>query len=181
MCLLVILFLLPGQVVGAAEEVPAKFAGGSGTADDPYLIASAQQLARVNDYLSAHFKLIADIDLNVAPYNTGQGWKPIGSGDEPFAGSFDGNGRTIRGLYINRPAEDDIGLFAALGEDATLRGIRLEDVRVKGKDRVGGLVGCNNWGEIENCYASGSVAGASSVGGLVGENSGDIANSSSAC
>ncbi|HHY36478.1 MAG TPA: hypothetical protein GX518_02170 [Firmicutes bacterium] len=154
--------------VGAAGE-GSGFAGGSGTEDDPYLIATAQQLARIGDYLDAHFQLIADIDLNLSPYNLGKGWQPIGSEEEPFTGSLDGNDKTIRGLYINRPEEDNIGLFAVIGKDAILRNLRLEDVQITGKDNVGGLVGWTYLGDVENCHVSGTVAGVHKVGGLAGE------------
>lgn len=99
------------------------FAGGTGTAEDPYLIATAEQLnaIRLNsfanpkvgllDYSDTHYKLIADIDLS------GWGnWVPIGGtrayggwpqnsgyahyGSFTFAGTFDGNGHTISGMTI---------------------------------------------------------------------------------
>src|SRR5699024_619962 len=86
------------------------FAGGSGTAADPYLIETAEQLDKVRDYRTSHFKLMADIDLGVAPYNQGEGWEPIGMNGQPFGGTFDGDNKTISNLKINRPNENDIGL-----------------------------------------------------------------------
>ena len=60
------------------------FAGGTGTATDPWQIATAEQLNNVRNYLGpAHsdkfFVLNANIDLDVPPYNTGLGWEPIGN------------------------------------------------------------------------------------------------------
>src|SRR5699024_8756635 len=54
----------------------ADFAGGDGTKENPYLIETPEQLDKVRDNLGAHYKLIADIDLGVAPYNEGEGWEP---------------------------------------------------------------------------------------------------------
>ncbi|MGI6143621.1 MAG: GLUG motif-containing protein, partial [bacterium] len=167
-CLLIILLLWPGQAFLAGKGVQSEFAGGSGTEDDPYLIATAQQLAQVNNYLDACFKLIADINLDLAPYNRGKGWEPIGSGDEPFTGSFDGNGRIIRTLYINREDEDCIGLFGVTGLGSSLRSIKLEEVKIRGRNYVGGLVGLIYEGNIDDCYVSGTVRGEKDTGGLVG-------------
>lgn len=178
-CLLVVLLLLPGYADLA--DSAAEFAGGSGTEDDPFLIATAQQLARLSSCLDAHFRLMADIDLNVAPYNRGKGWKPIGSMDEPFTGSFDGNGRTIRGLYINREDEDYIGLFGLTVEGSALRNIRLEEVKIRGRNYVGGLGGLIYDGSIDDCYVSGTVRGEKDTGGLVGLASCTIRNCYTNC
>ncbi|MBQ6810477.1 MAG: hypothetical protein IJO94_03630, partial [Firmicutes bacterium] len=69
----------------------AEFAGGSGTEDNPYLIADKYQLNNVRNHLDAHFKMTADIEFTEADfaeggafYNNGAGWKPIGV-DEEYA------------------------------------------------------------------------------------------------
>jgi len=90
---------------------PFKFAGGSGTLEDPYLIETAEQLNAVRQGPRNHYKLIADIDLS----NWGN-WVPIGGtpaygfmGGGPnkaenyacsFQGSFDGNGHVVSGMTI---------------------------------------------------------------------------------
>jgi hypothetical protein len=55
---------------------------GSGTSGDPYIITTAAQLDEMRNLSDDvyYFKLGADIDLDVAPYNTGEGWVPIGDG-----------------------------------------------------------------------------------------------------
>lgn len=63
--------------------------------------------------LSAHYKLMADIDMAAFLEEIdmeGEGWEPIGTEANPFTGSFDGNGKTITGLYINRPQMNYVGL-----------------------------------------------------------------------
>lgn len=74
---------------------PPKFAGGSGTEEDPYQIASASQLDSVLHSPTEYFIQIAGIDLDVSPFNTGPGWSPIGTSAASFAGSYDGNGYKI--------------------------------------------------------------------------------------
>jgi hypothetical protein len=58
------------------------FSSGSGQESDPYIITTAEQLNEIRNYSDDvyYFKLGADIDLDVAPYNTGEGWVPIGDG-----------------------------------------------------------------------------------------------------
>jgi hypothetical protein len=157
------------------------FAGGSGTEEDPYQIAEPEHLYNVRYRSEAYFKLIEDIDLNNTPFNKNQGWRPIGSWDKPFTGSFDGNGKTIRNLYINRGDEDYVGLFGCLGDDSTVMNVTLKDVNVTGRRLVGGIAGWNNNGSIIGSTVSGAVYGCNDVGGLLGENDGYITDCHSTC
>lgn len=157
------------------------FAGGDGTAGNPYQVSMASQLNHVRDYPGAHYIQTADIDLNVAPYNTGNGWDPIGDTTPQFVGTYDGNGYAITSLYINRPAENNVGLFG-YSNGAVLRNIVLDAAIVTGYDNVGSLVGYNTSVSlatpssvgnplIGNCSSSGvTVTGHNNVGGLVGYN-----------
>jgi hypothetical protein len=81
-------------------SVNAQFAGGNGSAEQPYQIATAEQLetlaSLVNagdyNYFSKHYILNNDIDIS--GYAAGEGWEPIGKGletDKEFKGTFDGN------------------------------------------------------------------------------------------
>ena len=104
-------------------------------------------------------------------WTTGSGWDPIGDSRDRvldrFGAEFDGNGRSISNLYINRPATDTIGLFASTNEEGLIRRIGLSNVRITGNTFVGGLVGKNR-GTVIASYASGNVSGDIVVGGLVG-------------
>ncbi|WP_198142168.1 GLUG motif-containing protein, partial [Syntrophaceticus schinkii] len=180
------------------------FAGGSGTKEDPYLVATAEQLNNVRYRLNKHFKQTANIDLNVAPYNTGAGWEPIGIYGSPFSGTFDGNGKTISNLTINRSANYSVGLFGYSSNTAEMQNVKMENTNVTGGNNTGalvgdnratitnsyakgavtgtgfcagGLVGYNYKASISDSYATGTVAGSKRVGGLVGENWGTITNS----
>lgn len=151
------------------------FAGGNGTAESPYLIEDAFDLDAVRNNLTAHYKMIADIDLNISPFNEGEGWTPIGdnstnNNNSRFRGVFDGNGFVIKNLFINRPSTEYQGLFGyTFG--SSIKNIGVEDVNITGGDYTGGLVGYNNsWSIIENSYSTGSVTGGARTGGLVGHN-----------
>ena len=107
----------------------------------------------------------------------GSGWLPIGSVVAPFGSgnivqdsTFEGNGYAIRNLTINRPNSDNVGLFAVNGVGGEIKDIRLLDVNIQGKSRVGALVARNEPGKIRNSYVSGSIRGVSRIGALVGYN-----------
>jgi hypothetical protein len=151
------------------------FAGGNGTAEDPYQIADWYQLDGVRDYLSSHFTLINDLDSNSIGYNWvsgpaangGKGWRPIGTRSYPFTGTLDGQGYKIFDLFINRPYQNCIGLFAEVGVGGIVQNIGVTSITITGYNYVGGLVGYSS-GTVSNCYATGTVTGESFVGGLMG-------------
>ena len=144
-------------------------------------------LDEIRNDLGGHYLLMNDLDSETMGYgelasvaaNQGKGWKPIGTSDDPFTGSFDGQGNEISGMFINRPDEYSVGLFGAIGVGAIVQNIRMLNADVAGEWLVGGLVG-GNWGDVINSYASGTVSGEDCVGGLVGGNSGGVSNSCSA-
>lgn len=161
-------------VRGGTLPVPPPFPGGDGSVGDPYQIATPAQLDAVRDYLANSFILTADLDLDVAPYNEGAGWEPIGTyvgwdnpANVPFTGSLDGNGHTIGGLVINRPTLDNTGLFG-YGQGADFADLTLQ-VNIFGNSQVGGLAGRLESGTIAGVNVSGTVQGRyTEVGGLVG-------------
>src|SRR5699024_9966332 len=162
-----------------------EFAGGDGSAANPYLIETAEQLDKVRNHLTKAFKLIADVDLNVAPYNQGEGWEPIGVNGNQFRGVLDGNGKSIANLKINRPDEQEIGLFGYV-DGTEIKNIELINVDVRGKNKVGALVGSGltgpgltNQNHIVNAYSSGTVNGEDDVGGLIGNLRVTVENSKS--
>jgi len=149
---------------------------GLGTVASPKVIKTPQQLSGIYpSYLHCNYILGQDIDLNVAPYNTGSGWLPIGNynspGWYPFIGTFDGNGHKIKNLYINRPTEDYIGLFGYTYPGANIRNLILENVNITGRNLVGSLIGYGEHSTIQNIYSTGNVSGDLRVGGVVGNSS----------
>ena len=157
----------------------AKYGGGSGTAEDPYLIYTAEQMNAIGTQpgdWDEHFKLMADIDLSSY---TGTDFNLIGTSHNPFWAVFDGNDHTILNFsYRYRSAGDGIALFPRVGPWGLIKDLGLIGPNVDGgaENRVGTLIGWN-MGTISGCYAhGGSVSGRSYVGGLVGENGGTIIN-----
>lgn len=96
-------------------ETAVEFTG-KGTASDPYIIASAENLKYLQlmvddgeDYSGEYFTQTADIDLN------GKEWNPIGENNTLcFSGVYDGLGHSINGLYISQAKANYIGLFAVI-------------------------------------------------------------------
>ena len=110
-----------------------------------------------------------DVDSDDAYWNNGAGWDPIGRSGADFLTTFEGNGHTVRNLFINRPSTNYAGLFGYTDWAAKIRHVGLIQADVAGRTHVGGLVG-NNLGTITACYATGQVSGLANIGGLVGSN-----------
>ncbi len=162
-------------------EKDVDYEGGRGTPDDPYLIATPEQLDGVRHNMDKHFKQIADIDLS--GYSSGEGWQPIGKGysTKGFTGTYDGNGYKIKNLTINRPRRSDdhklhdVGLFGYT-DGSTIKNVGLVNIKITRVLHLGSLVGYNR-GNIINCYASGDFSGSGTpLGALVGTNEGEIRN-----
>ena len=123
-----------------AQSMVLGFAGGSGTIEDPYLIATAYQLDAVRLFPDKHYRQIADIDLGVAPWNEGEGWEPIGTINNSFKGSYNGSGHSINNLTSNRPSKNDIGLFGVI-ESGNIKNLTIINPVISGRWRVGSLAG----------------------------------------
>ncbi|MGI6425343.1 MAG: hypothetical protein ACOX2A_09090 [Tepidanaerobacteraceae bacterium] len=125
------------------------------------------QLNNVRNYLGKensdkHFKLNANLNLDIAPYNSDTRWQPIGTSASPFNGTFDGGGHTISNLTINKAGtwnnRTSFRLIRLNRHRSKIRNLTLENVDITGCYYVGRLVG-NNSGEITNVNASGNVTG----------------------
>ncbi len=152
---------------------------GSGTASDPYQIATLSNLYWVTQNSSSwgsYFKQTADIDASAdTTWSLGAGFTPIGGGGTSFTGLYDGGGHTISGLYISRSGTQNIDMFGYT--QATIRNIGLVNENISGYINVGGLIGGTDYSSVSNCYTTGSVSGNGFVGGLVGYASSDGSNS----
>jgi filamentous hemagglutinin family protein len=150
--------------------------GGSGESASPYQLADIyglQGAATLGN--SASFMLNTNIDAS-GTAGWSSGFVPLASGSG-YSGIFDGGGKIISGLKINRSGDDNVGLFSALSS-GTIRNLTLSGVDVSGHSSVGGLVGyvSNTGGSISNVVVSGAVQGVGNVGALVGSNGGTISN-----
>lgn len=146
--------------------------GGSGTETDPYLIATLSNLLWLSmnpDAMDKHFKQIADIDASeTITWQNGSGWLPIGS----FSGLYDGNNHIIENIYVHRPSQHFAGLFGYVN-NGQIMNLGVVNINVTGNQAVGGLAGyitaqTSQTSVISNCYSTGSVKGATFIGGLVG-------------
>ena len=126
------------------------------------------------------YELAADLDFTGSEWAGGDGWLPIGhtgNNEDPagYGGVFDGNGRAISNLHVDRDGLTRVGLFAAVVSGGVVRDLGLSDADVTGNDGVGALAGVNN-GTVRRAWSTGEVDGrATAIGGLVGWNgSGDL-------
>jgi hypothetical protein len=153
----------------------AKYSGGTGEPNNPYRIATPNDLNSIgldaNDW-DKHFLMINDIDLSGY---SGNQFNTIGMYDTaPFSGVFDGNGYTVNGFNYEDPSGDNVGLFSYVsGDSACIKNLGLLSPNVHGSENVGVLAGRAGEGRIYNCYVSqGTVQGNERVGVLIGLNNG---------
>jgi uncharacterized repeat protein (TIGR02543 family) len=176
-------FTMPAQDTTVTANF-APFAGGSGTAMDPYQITDWYQLDNIRNYLDSYFILVNDLDATTAGHgelasetaNQGEGWEPIGTWGDGFAEMFDGQGYEISDVFIDRPTENLAGLFGVVDGGGVIKNIGVVNATVTGWFDVGGLV-AENAGSVSNSYSTGNVTGSEFVGGLVAVNTGSVSNS----
>ena len=186
MLLLVMSILMPYE--GAWAQTPTKPAKGNGSVDKPYEISTAAELAWFRDYVNkesqfASAMLTEDIDLSEfchaadAATNTEElSWDPIGNG-KMYCGTFDGNGKTIRNLYINSTFMFE-GFFG-YAKNGCIKNITFDNAKVKNTNKFGtGILTGGFEGTIENIkiLANCSVEGTENTGGIAGGGAGYISN-----
>jgi PGF-CTERM protein len=142
------------------------------------IVEDIDDLQAVQNNLNANVILRNDIDASETEnWNNGKGFDPIGDQQAPFTGTFDGRGYTIENLTINRPNEQNVGLFGYAGgyrADATIENVRLENAEITGGSQTGGLAGTLEEGPNSNSFVlntsvTGDIKGSGSyAGGLVG-------------
>lgn len=123
------------------------------------------------DYLGDAFVLVDDIDFDDIDDDDFIG---IGSPDQPFAGSFDGDGHTIENFSVHIDDErESVGLFR--NSQGTIESVELSDVHIEAEEgqAVGSLVGFNE-GSVTEAQASGEITAGEAIGGLVGLNHGEM-------
>ncbi len=160
---------IDGLAISDYHNAPA----GNGTAIDPYQIDDLLSLYWISESDSAwarYYTQIADIDASeVIAWYDSAGFSPIGNSTTAFSGNYDGGGYSISGLTINRPEEDNIGLFG-IGNSSTLTNINVLAADITADYNAGILAAEIRGGStLKENYASGVLtADSGSVGGLVG-------------
>jgi uncharacterized protein with FMN-binding domain len=177
---------LSDEIYGGDEIDDGIFAGGDGTAENPYILQTEEQLRSFAasldkdiDYGGLYIRLANDIDVS------GADWNPAGQGEYAFCGTFDGGGHKIRGLKYGSPtaAKDAtdavyVALFGVIGRNGLVKNLGLTDIGLytTGQYSVNtaAIAGYLEGGGIDNCYATGTIVGKTTVrgnnfvGGLVG-------------
>ena len=166
---------------------------GNGTEAEPFMLKTAEHLAWFRDYVnvgktSACAKIaddVEEIDMSTVCHKADAekqvaelSWTPIGNYSKQYQGTFDGNGKTIRNLFISSTS-DEIGFFG-YAADCRIKNITFDNARVKGNDNssTGILAGCAGSCVIENIKTTGncSVEGKYETGGIAGRANGNISN-----
>ena len=186
MLLLVMAILMPyGGAWAQTQTLPA----GNGSADNPYKISTAAELAWFRDQVNSGNNRISatlteDIDLaefchakDGTKYTDELSWAPIGNSTYQYLGTFDGKGKTISNLYINATS-DKTGFFG-YADRGSIKNITFNKAKVKNdKADTGILAGNAGSCIIENIktLANCSVEGKNYVGGIAGDANGNISN-----
>ncbi|MFC6747412.1 beta strand repeat-containing protein [Methylobacterium persicinum] len=137
-------------------------------------VSNLHQLQLIDATPSGKYRLTSDIDASTKTYTNDSpdiwgltGFQPLSASGSGFSGSIDGAGRVIRKLTINQPGTLYAALFGILGAAGSISNIGLVDGNVIGGSTSALLVG-TSFGKIANVYATGSVSGVRTIGGLVG-------------
>ncbi len=166
-------------IILSGPNAVAKYGGGTGESDDPYLIYTPEQMNTIgtepNDW-DKHFKLMVDIDLS---QYTGNQFNIIGyylsyGNNKPFTGFFDGNGHIISNFSYVSIGKSRVGLFGYVGrygEHCVIKDLKLVDPSIDAgmDDNVGSLAGYISNTDITSCFVEGGmISGGNNIGGLIG-------------
>jgi uncharacterized cupredoxin-like copper-binding protein len=148
------------------------FAGGDGSASNPYLVASYEQLKKVSQHNGRYFKQTADIN---GDYNT---LTPMYTVDNPFTGQYDGGNYQIS--YLNFINDTNSGLFGAIGTEGVVTNLVVDHFMVESSSDssyVGTIAGINN-GTISDINVKNTDINAyfAGVGGICGQNNATVTN-----
>ncbi|MDE6752637.1 MAG: S8 family serine peptidase, partial [Eubacterium sp.] len=165
------------------DSAAKSYAGGNGTANSPYQISNAEQLAKLAyDYRfgggeNVYFRITKNIDLG------GKDWYPIGGGDDinsicvgensikkkVFLGNIDGNGKTISNMTVS--SSGDYMGFISIYAIGTIKNLHFKNAKIEGRENIGVVCGENRVnGKIVSCTAVGNTTGSSYVGSICGQN-----------
>ena len=170
-------FTMPASDVTISVTFTTAWSGG-GSSDNPYLIITTDQLDLLakmvngtngytaNKFRDTYFRLDNDITYtHTTEWNdansTEDNYTAIGKYHHSFGGVFDGGDHTISGIRIYMSGSDDVdnlqGLFGVTF-DGTVKNVTLTDARITGYKEVGGIIGEKNYGLVENCHVTNTVA-----------------------
>ena len=135
--------------------------------------------------IGRHYILAEEISLPEPAPGEDSNWIPVGGWLEidGFKGSFDGDGHFISGLVFGLSAVNlfvpggYLGFFGSISPGGTVKNLGLADICINNKKFEIGGIAATNYGNIENCYVTGSIiSDDTNIGGIAGKNYGIIQN-----
>ena len=136
-----------------------KYAGGSGTENDPYLIETPEQLALLvskNYANGGYYKLTADIKLNDT---SSKGWQKNANQwftkNYIFKGHFDGNGHIVSGLYIDSQSGGKAALFPWIGASSSIKRLGIVNSTIINPKSISDGYAAAFVGYVDNWYPEG--------------------------
>jgi len=155
-------------------------------------------LSKEHNFAKQTIKLMADISLNdekiseLTDYSDLYKWEPVGKSEgsikKAFAGTFDGNNKTISGIYCSEDSRF-AGLFGDIGA-ATIKNLKIDNSRFEstlasGNANLGAVTGRSGAATFDNVHVTSDVvvkaAGAQWVGGITGMTNGDTTMEDCVC
>ena len=154
-------------VIKNTEDNPiVQLENGTGTKEDPYLISSEEdwkKASATSTTSDTYFKLTKDLDFSNKKFYM------LGSKNNEFKGTLDGNGKKISNLSINVPKVSGFDYVGIIGKGGSAYGINLNNIKVTGYNYVGALFGSTR-GTVRDIYASNlNVSGNNYIGGIGGD------------
>lgn len=169
-----------GQYHNHAEEYCPLCSGEPSQKNGVYQLCTAEHLywlaglvngttSGLSQNVAANAVLCADITINQDVTDTSglQAWTPVGTQTTPYTGTFDGQGHTISGLYVEDTAYG--GLFGNTGDSAEISNVGVINSKIFATTAAGGICG-ENGGTIHDCYNGGTISSLGTAGGICGIN-----------
>lgn len=178
-----------GSNNGTSGHGVATAFSGDGSKQNPYLISGTPELRKLskdvnegNTYQGKYFRMTNDIIFNSNVLNSNgrpnisdkfEEWTPIGCDSKcSFCGSFDGNGYSISGIYINQGEQENLGLFGFLSGE--VKNLTIKDSYLRGRLNIGGIAGSvltfTSNPVIINCRNYTCIQAEDHAGGIFGYN-----------
>lgn len=142
-----------------------------------FVVSTAEQLAYLSEKINSGEIETTNVTIKLTDYIdlSNRYWTPIGTEENPFKGTFDGNGFVIRNITIDGDILTDVkyaGLFGFI-QDATIQNLGLESVIIKNVDYAASLAYSAKNSVITKVYSDNGgssdsiVSASSSAGGLI--------------
>ena len=157
------------------------FSDNTVVAIEGFEVRNCHDLQDIRNNPAANYKLANDIDCtDTINWDSGQGFEPIGTFNQPFTGVLYGRNHRIIGLYINRPNDEYVGLFGYI-QKANVKNLKIIQIHVVGKTFVGGVAASSSASKFLNVFVDGEIIGnlnkadtmSIAVGGLIGRSDND--------